>query len=336
MRRLLLSVLTVILLSNVASAQQDPQYSMYMFNRYVVNPAYAGALEATNVTILGRSQWVGIPGAPNTTTASINGKIDALHGGVGAYIIGDKLGPISTFGLKGAYSFHMNIGASAKLNIGVGGGLYQKSLNNDWRYNPDNGVDPTLAPSGKTTDLSGDVDAGIYFHIPMSSVKTTAYPQDKFYLGLSASHLLEPKIDGLLQSTVTNSVLSRNLVATVGYTIPLGSTVYLQPGANFRMAGKDTPLTNMQLDINMNLYISPMVFGISHRGMLANNNDSWTGIIGFNASSYLFMGYSYDYTTSKLAGFTTGSHEVVVSYTFPSKVKRIAPVNGVSRLGGEI
>jgi type IX secretion system PorP/SprF family membrane protein len=336
MRRLLLSILTIILLSSAVSAQQDPQYSMYMFNRYVVNPAYAGSLEATNVTLLGRSQWVGIKGAPKTTTASINAKIDALHGGVGAYIIGDQVGPISTFGLKGAYSFHLDMG-SAKLNIGVGGGLYQKSLDNTWIYPQDNGPDPVLQASGKTQDLSGDIDAGIYFHIPLKSVKTSAYPQDKFYLGLSASHLLEPKINDLLQSTVDNSVLSRNLVATAGYTIPLSSTVYLQPSANFRMVGKDNPLTDMQLDLNANLYISPMVFGISHRGMITGgNNDSWAGIIGFNASSYLFMGYSYDYTTSQLSGFTTGSHELVLSYTFPSKVKRIAPIDGVRKPGGRI
>lgn len=336
MRRLLLSIVSVFLLTGAVTAQQDPHYSMYMFNRYVVNPAYAGSLGATNVTLLGRSQWVGIDGAPKTTTASINAKIDALHGGVGAYIIGDQLGPITTFGLKGAYSFHLDLG-KAKLNIGAGGGLYQKSIDNNWLYNTDNGLDPALVQSGKSQDLSGDIDAGVYFHVPLSSVKTTAYPQDKFYLGLSATHLLEPKLNSLLQATVNNTVLSRNLNATVGYTIPLSQTVYLQPSANFRMSGKDSPMAVMQLDLNANLYISPMVFGISHRGMIAGgNNDSWTGIIGFNASSYLFMGYAYDYTTSNLAGFTTGSHEVVLSYTFPSKVKRIAPIDGVRRKGGAI
>jgi type IX secretion system PorP/SprF family membrane protein len=107
MRSLLLGLLLVIVLSPAAFAQQDPQYTMFMFNRFVQNPAYAGALQATNITGLGRAQWVGIPQAPNTTTASINGYSKALHGGLGAYLIGDRLGPLSTVGIKGAYAFHL-------------------------------------------------------------------------------------------------------------------------------------------------------------------------------------------------------------------------------------
>lgn len=351
MRRLILSIFAVLLLSNVATAQQDPQYSMYMFNRYVVNPAYAGALEATNITVLGRSQWVGIDGAPNTSTASINAYVPKLHGGIGAYIIGDKLGPISTFGAKAAYSFHLDIGR-AKLNIGAGGGIYQKALDqNGWVYNMDNGADPILLNGGGTNTLRGDLDAGLYFHIPLNVTQTTAYPQDKFYVGVSASHLLEPTLNDLLQNTTTqpDAWLSRNIVATAGYTIPLNkrtNTVFLQPSVNFRAAGNkatiganpsNVPVVNKQLDINMNLYISPMVFGISHRGMILEDNDSWVGIIGFNASSNLFMAYSFDYTTSNLAGFNTGSHELVVSYTFPSKTKRLAPIDGVRiKSGGQL
>jgi hypothetical protein len=75
-----------------------------------------------------------------------------------------------------------------------------------------------------------------------------------------------------------------------------------------------------------------MVFGISHRGFIGTNNDSFSGIVGFNASTYLFVGYSYDYTTSGLGAFTTGSHEVIISYTFPSKYRIQPPRTGVRTL----
>jgi len=101
-------------------------------------------------------------------------------------------------------------------------------------------------------------------------------------------------------------------------TFKLAQNIFLEPNVNYRMAG-----SNMQFDINANLYISPMVFGISRRW-----NDSFAGIVGFNASPYLFMGYSYDYTTSGLGSFTTGSHELIVSYTFPSKYKNMPPLRG--------
>jgi type IX secretion system PorP/SprF family membrane protein len=299
-------------------AQQDAQFTMFMFNRYVMNPAYTGALKATNITGVGRAQWVGIPGAPNTATASVNGYVKKLHGGVGAYMVGDELGPISTLGVKGSYAFHWDISEKANLNIGVAGGVYQKVLNGDWLYQMNNGVDPVL-PQASQNILLPDLDAGLYFRMPLQGVTSTAYPQDKLYIGAAVNHILEPSIEPLLAVVDnTKSKLSRGISATAGMTFKLRQNVYLEPNFHFRMAG---PLT--QFDINANLYISPMVFGISHRW-----KDSFSGLVGFNASTYLFMGYSYDYTTSNLGSFTTGSHELVVSYTFPSKYRFQPPRQG--------
>jgi type IX secretion system PorP/SprF family membrane protein len=318
MRSLLLGVCLVLVLAFQAVAQQDAQFTMFMFNRFVQNPAYAGALKATNITGLGRAQWVGIPGAPNTASASINGYTKKLHGGLGAYLLGDQLGPISTLGVKGAYSFHMNLGSNSILNIGVGGGLYQKTLDGDWKYRQDNGIDPVLPQAAQNIFLP-DLDAGLYFHVPLKGTTSTAYPQDKFYIGGAVSHILEPSMEQLL-GTVDNveSILSRGINGSAGMTFQLKPNIYLEPNVNFRMAG---PL--MQFDLNANLYVSPMVFGISHRW-----RDSFSGILGFNASTYLFMGYSYDYTISGLGSSTTGSHEVIVSYTFPSKYKVQPPTKG--------
>ncbi len=318
MRSLIIGIFLAILFVPAVKAQQDAQFSMYMFNRYVLNPAYAGALRATNITGLGRAQWVGIEGAPRTATTSINGYVKQLHGGVGAYIVGDQLGAFRTMGLKGSYAYHLNFSNRTHLNIGVGGGIYQKQLSGDWRYNQDNGIDPTL-PLTATSALVPDLDAGIYFHINRKNASLGgSYPQDAFYFGASVAHILEPSLDGLTAGGTNQSTLDRGINAMIGGSIDLSTRVTLSPSANFRMAG---PLT--QFDLNANLYVSPMVFGVSHRW-----NDSFTGIVGFNASSYLFVAYAYDYTTSGLGSFTTGSHELIVSYTFPSKFKIGPPERG--------
>lgn len=322
MRSLLIGIFLAVLMVPGLQAQQDPQFTMPFFNRYVLNPAYAGALEATNITALGRAQWVGIPGAPSTSTLSVNGFSNKLHGGLGAYIVGDQLGSWQTFGLKASYAYIANFGERAKLNIGVGGGIYQKQLDGtSFVYNQDNGIDPTL-PTGINTTLVPDLDAGVYFHRLRRNNTSSAYPQDAFYIGVSAAHILEPALDDLVMASSDQTNLSRGFNGMIGGSIDLSPTIVLSPSANFRMAGALN-----QFDLNLNLYVSPMVFGVSHRW-----GDSFSGIVGFNASTYLFMAYSYDYTTSSLGSFTTGTHEIIVSYTFPSKYNNLAPKRGTRTL----
>jgi type IX secretion system PorP/SprF family membrane protein len=328
MRKFSILLLSIPLLFTAAKAQQDAQYTMFMFNRQAINPAYAGALEATNITMLGRSQWVGIEGAPRTAVVSANGYLAALHGGLGGHVIADDIGPLSTLGVKAAYAFHLNIG-STKLQIGAQGGIYQKSLNGDWKYQQDiTGVDPTL-PLGKTAVMLPDLDAGIYWHKPLPNKQGNAQPHDRFFLGGNVNHILEPTFDGVLAADVGGkTTLTRDIFGMAGFTFDLDRDrgVYLAPSVQYRMAG---PLK--QFDINANLYLSPMVFGVSHRW-----KDSFSGIIGFNATSDLFMAYSYDYTISRLSGFTTGSHELIISYTFPSKRKVIPGLEDTRDSGGRL
>jgi type IX secretion system PorP/SprF family membrane protein len=129
MRKLLYLVLSLsLLIPTISWGQQDPQFSMYMFNRMVLNPAYAGARGALNLTAVGRSQWVGIDGHPNTFTLSGDAGVNALHGGVGAHLMYDEIGPIQTIGLKAAYAFRFDFGKERgegpALQIGLSPGFY--------------------------------------------------------------------------------------------------------------------------------------------------------------------------------------------------------------------
>ena len=122
----------------------------------------------------------------------------------------------------------------------------------------------------------------------------------------------------------------------MGGSIKLARNIYIQPQTFFR-----TDLASYQLDLTCNVYVSPMVFGVNFRGNIYSNNpnpdknskffwnnDSVDGIVGFNANTNLFIGYAYDFSISGLRSNTSGSHELIVSYTFPSLSKNLAPIEG--------
>ena len=324
MRNLLLLFLVLPLLFTIGNAQMDAQYTMYMFNRQALNPAYTGSLEATNMTLLGRAQWVGIPGAPKTSTFAVSGFLKGINSGIGGHIIADQIGPLRTLGANLAYAYHLHFSDRAILNIGIQGGFYQKGLfvpKDGWLYaEMTTNTDP-LANTGDATSFVPDIGSGLYFHLKRRGITTPAYPQDAFYVGGSVGHILEPSLKGLILNGNSIARVRRSFNATVGGSIPIKRNIFLGPSAFFR-----TDLASWQLDLTTNLYISPMVFGINYRGGLynfqdsnfRNVSDSFSGIVGFNANTSLFIGYSYDYTVSPLTQFTSGSHELIISYTFPT------------------
>lgn len=327
MRNLLLLLVVLGVSGYSAVAQQDAQYTMYMFNRLALNPAYAGALEATNFTLLGRAQWVGVPGAPKTSTISGSGYLKGINSGIGGVVIADQIGPLRTIGLGANYAFHMKLGSSSRLNIGVQAGFYQKGLfvpKENWKYDETSGVDPVV-PLNDVTSFVPDFGAGLYYHKLRKNLTNKAYPQDAFYIGASVNHLLEPSLEGLLAQQVgPDSKVRRNIAATAGVTIPITKNILLQPSTYFR-----TNLSTFQNDLTVNLYVSPMVFGINYRGMFIKNNESIGGIVGFNANTSMFIGYAYDFNISRLSGFTSGSHELIISYTLPTANPIVPPVNDV-------
>ncbi len=327
MRNLLLLLLVMGAPVVNIMGQQDPQYTMYMFNRLAVNPAYAGALGATNLTLLARAQWLGIPGAPKTSTFSGSGYLKSISSGIGGVVIADQLGPLRTMGLGVNFAYHIKTSSNSRLNIGIHGGFYQKGLfvpKDGWKYDRDAGNDP-LVVDQNLTDFVPDLGAGLYYHILRKNLTSKVYPQDAFYAGLQVSHILEPSLEGILSQQIgPDSKVRRGISATTGIVIPLTKNILLEPSAFFR-----TNLTTFQNDLTVNLYISPMVFGLNYRGMFTKNNESIGGIVGFNANTSMFIGYSYDFNISGLNGFTSGSHELIISYTFPNSTIVLPPINDI-------
>jgi type IX secretion system PorP/SprF family membrane protein len=297
--RKLITIVTLTVSSIAAFAQQDAQFSMNMFNRLAINPAYAGTNKALCATLLYRQQWNSFPGAPKTGLISVDyGQI--LHGGVGLTVDQDQLGFDKTLKAKLAYSFHLPLGPGT-LGIGLDAGMIQKSLSGNF-----------VAPDGTTSVSGGGTDAAI----PWSGASSTTYDlgfglyytTSKMYVGVSSLHLPEQQLskDGKISSYSWdyNYKVARHYYVMAGYTFNLNPTWDLTPSILTKSDAAST-----QLDINVLAKWNKMVFaGASYR-----LSDAAVAIVGLEFKGFKF-GYSYDITTSKIKNHSNGSHEIMLGY----------------------
>ena len=238
----LFTTLSVAFIAYAASAQQDPQFSQYMYNRLFTNPGYAGSNDGICANLIGRTQWTGFDGAPKTAVLGIDATIEKIHGGVGLVVMQDKIGFQSTLAARLAYAYRMNVG-SGKLGIGVDIGILNQTMNGNFVAIDPN--DPQV-PSAKASDLVPDLGAGVY------------YNTDKLYFGVSASHLLGGKLELDVQEPLN---VARHYYATAGYDYEINPNFTLRQSIFIKSDAAST-----QLDVNLNLLIKQMVWvGASYR-----------------------------------------------------------------------
>ena len=318
-------VLTALLLtagSAPLKAQMDPQFSLYMFNEQIYQPGYVGSAGSTEITVGGRTQWVGIDGQPNTVTAAFNTPIAVLRGAAGLHLTYDRIGPFASTSVKGAYAFKIPIGRKGMaLQIGIAPGFFFKQLDGTQWITPENNGNPYLDPvlrdiSTNVSQIAFDLGAGIYFYQAPANERQNG---NKFWVGFSADHLTEPKLGKFSSSSSSEEfTIKRAFYGSAGYRIGNGPISFV-PSVLFKLQGPQ-----YQLDVNATMHIRPLIFGLAYRGLM--NTESVVGILGFRASQRLLIAYSYDYCISGLNAATSGSHEIVLQYRFP-RVYKIRPVN---------
>ncbi len=297
MRRLLFGLLCGFTMVFDIIAQQDPQYSQYMFNQMAVNPGYAGSHDAICVSAVHRQQWVGIDGAPVTSVFTANApfKLFGANHGVGLTLMSDELGFNQDVSVGLDYAYRMNVGPG-KLGIGVSGLFLNKALSATWK-----------TPGGASQDGSDDP----YIPLPNESVMGfdmglgVFYRAEKMYLGLSTTHLLEPK----LKYEEANYKLKRHYYAMAGCLIPLKNPAW--EFAPSLMAYSDGTASQITANVNM-MYNKKIWGGVGYR-----LNDAVIAMIGVDLFNGLKIGYSFDYSYTSIRQYATvGSHEVTVSYCF--------------------
>ena len=300
MKKILISgALSIIGLISVA--QQDVQFTHYMYNTLAVNPGYAGSRGMLNITGLHRSQWVGIEGAPTTQTFFIHSPIgDEEKIGLGLSVINDKVGPISQTNFYGDFSYSITVNeAGHKLAFGAKAGLNMLQGNISQLSTTEAG-DQSFANNIETT-LSPNFGFGLYYHT------------EKWYVGASTPKLLESKI-----ATVTSTddaVQKRHYYIIGGLIIPINDNIKFKP----TIMAKMTNAAPTSLDFTAQfLFNEKLWLGIMHRFQ-----DSFGALLGYQFNPQLRAGYSYDYTISKLGNYNSGSHEIFLSYDFLFKKKKI-------------
>ncbi|UAY51208.1 PorP/SprF family type IX secretion system membrane protein [Ferruginibacter albus] len=326
--------LSVLLFSN-AFAQQKPQYTQYILNQYILNPALSGIENYTDVKISHRHQWVGIDDAPVTTYLTIQGPIgkqdnrttattllpdmdgqnqtgkEAMddyiappaHHGIGAQIVNDAFGPFNNFSFYATYAYHMPLNNKTSLSAGLGLGFSKLSLDNDKLFwGNANPVDPAVYTNADVTKPRFDANVGVWLY---------SY---NYFIGASVQQLLPQAIDfsdnGILQPNPGGKMVP-HIFATAGYKFFLNEDVSLLPSVMVKMVQPEP----VQVDINAKLTFQDLVWiGASYRG-----GYGYAAMAGFNASNMFTISYSYDYTTTRLNTVSNGTHEILFGFALGNK-----------------
>lgn len=270
------------------SAQQDPQFTQYFFNKLWVNPGAAGANDAICANLLGRSQWIGFEGNPNTVLFSADMPINSINSGVGLSFYSDRLGPIGTTAVKLAYAYRLKLG-SGRLGLGLDLGYLGKTIGTN--LNPLDPLDQTVLASAGQSGGSFDMSFGAH------------YSNQKLYFGISATHLTgqDLKLDQASIST------ARHLWIQGGYNWDLTPDLTLKPTFLVK-----TDLASTQVDVNVTALIMNRFWG----GISYRLQDALAVNVGLNIWKDLRLGMSYDLTTSRLNQYSSGSGEIFLGYCF--------------------
>lgn len=284
---------------NQTFAQQDSQYTNYMYNTINVNPAYAGSRGVMSIFGMHRTQWVGLDGAPVTNVASINTPINNSNFGLGISFVNDRIGPSDENAISADISYTIPTSETYKLSFGIKGTA--NLLNVDYtKLNRYDLTDPQFQ-NNIDNKFSPNIGAGIYFH------------SDKLYAGLSVPNFLETEhFDDNVAATAKERM---HYYFIGGYVFDLSDNIKFKPAFLTKIV-TGAPL---QLDLTANfMFNEKFVLGAAWRWDAAVS-----GLAGFQINQNWMIGYAYDAETTKLANYNSGSHEIFLRYEFKGKKEKV-------------
>lgn len=295
----ILTIICAFILQSMYS-QQDSQYTQYMYNTPLVNPAYAGSRETITAFLLHRNQWVGLDGAPVTNNFSINMPVGDSNFGIGLNFVNDEIGPVAENQISVDLAYFIQISENYKLSLGLKGtgNLFQLDVNKLRIYDP---ADPQF--QNMNTEFSPNVGAGLYLF------------SDKTYFGLSVPNFFESYRYNDNNIEITKEKMHFYFIA--GHVFTLSDNIDFKPAVLSKIV-EGAPL---QADITANfLFFDKLTLGAAYRW-----DASVSALAGFQISDSWFIGYGYDLETTKLANYNSGSHEIFLRYEFFNRSRVSAP-----------
>lgn len=332
-------IFTIFLLTGfctVLVGQQRPQYTQYVFNNYLLNPAVSGIENYVDVKAGYRRQWTGLNGAPVTTylTANmpfgsrfLNGDATAMpaaggenplsrsylqdymaaepHHGVGIMVVGDKTGPISQTNIDATYAYHLGLAPKLNLAVGVSAGINNISLDRSMIQLGDVADDPAIA-NGNVSQIKPDLGVGVWLY------------SANYYFGASVQQLLKQSLYFSTNSAYNQSQTVPHYFFTAGVKLYMSDDITFMPSVLLKVINP-VPTT---FDINGKLAFKDKFWiGGSYR-----RNDAVAAMAGINISSLINVGYSYDFTTSNLNTVSNGTHEIVIGLLLNNRYKVTCPM----------
>ena len=293
-------VLIIVNLLNVffCCAQQDAQFTQYMYNTININPAYAGSRGVMSVFGLHRTQWLGLDGAPTTNTFSTNTPINNSNLGLGVSLVNDKIGPTTENAISVDLSYTVRTSDTYKLSFGIKGtaDIYNLDLN---KLTFDSSNDPQFQIFDNK--FRPNIGAGVYFH------------SNKFYIGFSVPNFIES--DRFNNDNVSIYAEKIKYYLIGGYVFDLSSDLKFKPAFLSKLE-QGAPL---QLDASANfMFYDKFVFGVAYRWSASVN-----AMAGFQITDGLYLGYGYDHETTNLRKYNSGSHEIFLRFEFFKNYDRI-------------
>ena len=289
------ALISLTFLSLQSFAQQDPQFTQYMYNMSVINPAYATAEEGIlNLGGLYRTQWVGIDGAPKTGTffahTPVNDKIE-----LGLSFTNDNIGDVvNENNIYADFAYVLPVGLESKLSLGLKAGVTFFNANFDGFILQSGNVSTDIAFNENISKTFPNLGIGAFFFT------------DDYYVGLSAPNMLSTKHIENENGIKANGVQNVHYFFTGGYVFDISENLKLKPA----FMGKAVKGAPFALDITANVLINEKL----EAGLGYRLGDAVSALVNFRVTPELRIGYAYDYTTTNLSSYNSGSHEIFILF----------------------
>lgn len=286
-------VFTVLFFNSDLHAQQDAQYTQYMYNTVSVNPGYAGSRGHLSIAALHRSQWVGLDGAPKTQTLNLHSPIGHNGMGMGVSLVNDVIGPTSETYFDIDFSYTVKTSDEGKLSFGIKGSAHLLDI----RFSELNQFAPDVTLQQDIDNkFSPNFGAGIYYHT------------DKFYAGISVPRFLQTS--HFDESSISTAKEQMNFYLITGYVFDLNTNLKFKP----TILSKVVQGAPLQIDLSANFMMNDkFILGAAYRWDAA-----LSGMVGFQVNESFLIGMAYDREITELgsAAFNDGSFEIIFRYDF--------------------
>lgn len=300
-------LLLLILTGCISYAQQDAQYTQYMYNTANINPGYAGSRGCLSILGMHRTQWVGLEGAPKTNTLTINTPINLSHTlGLGVSVVNDVLGPSQENNVAIDLNYSIRTSDNFKLALGLKGSANMLSVDfTKLTYRGGtNTPNEALNAGNLENKIFPNVGAGLYWY------------SDKTYVGLSMPFILQYKYYDQTRMSVASEKMHAYFIA--GHVFKLSDSFDFKPATLV----KAVPGAPLQVDISGNFwYKQKLSLGVAYR-----LDAAVSALAGFQISDSWMIGYAYDKDVTRLGNFNSGSHEIFLRYELFNKLnKTVSP-----------